>query len=197
LKHKFFFIATHLGSDNWPLSKSLMPLAYVSRTDTNYDHPEVLFDFYKRVPYHRSMILGDHLMHNFSLSHTGFLNFCKFVYFIRDGRHTMYDMINHKYFEGNPERCLLYYCYRLRRLCEMARNTPGAVLLTWNDIKEKKGMDLLKKYLGLMRVPIIDTEPNYPKTSNINYGIIQKADECYERHYYYLKKCDLKLTDRN
>ena len=42
-----------------------------------------------------------------------------------------------------------YYCFRLRRLYEMAKKTPGAIFLTWDDIKSKKKLELVENYLNI------------------------------------------------
>ena len=166
------------------------PLIQMNSTNTDYDHPDIVYDFFKKLPPEaNNVICGEHLLLNHSLSHVGILDFAKFVYFIRPGSHTIQDMMRSGVF--TPNNCLLHYSYRLQRICEMARKTPGAVLLTWEDLQAGRGMDLVGNYL---RVPYRFTQPKvspFSKNNKVAPEILKKADECYERYYYYLRQFDL------
>lgn len=192
---QFLFLTTHLGSGSMPLFFALesYPRIKMNQTNTDYDHPSVVYDFFN--PPTSGTIYGEQLLFNFSLSHKKFLEFSKFIYFIRSGRHTINELVKNKNF--SISNCLLYYSYRMRRICEMARMTPGAILLTWDNLKDGKGMDLIKDYVGMKYKADISKEKfKYSNSSsNIDYRILQKADECYERHYYYLRQLNLKMIN--
>jgi hypothetical protein len=86
-----------------------------------------------------------------------------------------------------------YYAFRLRRICECARNTPGAVVLTWDNLNNGKGLDLIENYLDL-KSPLKYEDGNFLDKSweNVPYPLLKEAEECYERHYFYLHHINLK-----
>jgi hypothetical protein len=89
---------------------------------------------------------------------------------------------------------LRYYTYRLRRICEMARRTPGAVLLTWDDMITGRGFPLLEKYLHL-KEPLVNEEKLWPQAqsnANVTSAIIDQAQHSYERYFYYLRNLNLR-----
>ena len=159
----------------------------MNQTNTDYDHPSVVYDFFN--PPTNEIIYGEHLMFNFSFYHKKFYEFSKFIYFIRSGRHTINEIAKNKIFDIN--NCLLYYSQRMRRIYEMARMTPGAVLLTWDNLRDGKGMDLVSKYLNIKYVLPMKDEFSSSPVTKIDYNILQKADECYEKYYYSLRQLDL------
>ena len=93
-----------------------------------------------------------------------------------------------------PYNAYLYYTFRLRRLCEMAKMTKGAVFLTWDELVAGKGFDLLTSYLNLK--PAVEPMPlETPVIRKYPYDLLQKADESYERHLYYLRHQDLLMVN--
>ena len=70
---------------------------------------------------------------------------CQFIYVIREPEPVLKLMVS----EGKSLKfAVRHYAYRLRRLCEMARRTPGAVLLTWEDLRTGRGIPLVEKLPG-------------------------------------------------
>ena len=42
-----------------------------------------------------------------------------------------------------------YYLYRIRRICELAKRTPGSTFLTHANLRDGKGLDLIQRQLNL------------------------------------------------
>jgi hypothetical protein len=139
-------------------------------------------------------IYGDRLLYNMQMGNSELYKFCKFIYLVRSAK----DSLNHivhleKY---SPISALRYYCYRLRRMCEMAKRTPGAVFLTWDDLSSGKGFDLIEEYLGLKEMLKLglDFFTDLLLTDKITSDLVKSGDECYERHLFYVKQLDLRMV---
>mgnify|MGYP003396138399 CR=1 FL=1 len=72
----------------------------------------------------------------------------------------------------------------------MAKRTPGAVLLMWEDIN--RGLPLVEEYLNLKQVlePVETTKGT--SVSLVPFGLVKEAEESYERHMAFLYSQDLK-----
>ena len=119
------------------------------------------------------------LLHNYQFSCKSLYPICKFIYMIREAEPTLNALVESGY---RPDAALRYYTYRLRRICEMARCTPGAVLLTWQDIK----LPLIESYLNLkqpLELPVLSKV----KTGLVKWPLVEEGQKCYERYLFFLK----------
>jgi hypothetical protein len=153
---RYGLIITHAGSGGTLLSRILTTNYYVrsfGRTGITYDHPTVL----KRMKTKINNVLGpnrhgdgdwyvDKLLFNYDFHCKPLYNICKFIYLIRSPQIPLATLIQRGY---TPQGAETYYLFRLRRICEMAKNTPGGVLLTYEDLISKKAFPLLQNLFGL------------------------------------------------
>ncbi|RDJ35601.1 MAG: hypothetical protein DWQ19_12350 [Crenarchaeota archaeon] len=135
-------------------------------------------------------IYGEHLLFNQTLSSKAFYKFAKFIYVFDNAKSSLNKIINHKN-EYAHLGAFRYYCFRLRRLFEMACNTPGAVLLTGDDLREQKGAELIENYLDVS-VDFSKLELDDTFESVVSASIVEEAQDCYERYLYKMKQLDLK-----
>lgn len=159
-----------------------------------YSHPLTLLDLTK-CPHkllNRSALYLDELLYNSELSTRAAYKECKFIYLIREPEPVLgFLMGNEKKKVGFAVR---EYTFRLRRLCEMARRTPGAVFLTWEDLLLGK-LEVVQEYLGLKG---LEFNPEllapYRRSFNISPGLdsLSYANDAYERYLYYLKNQNLR-----
>lgn len=142
-----------------------------------------------------SAIFMDEINFNHQISTKSVYSSCKFVYVVRSPEQCVPQIIsNFKYSALNAVR---YYTFRLRRICEMARNTPGAVLLTFDDLINDRGVDLINDYLELVKP--IDFNPNslasYKNSASadlLGSAIRSQVCERYERYLYFLRNQSLR-----
>lgn len=73
----------------------------------------------------------------------------------------------------------------------MARNTPGAVFLTFDKLAD--GLTLIDEYLNL-KTPLVYKESPQSKTVYVPSKILEACDKSYERHLYYAKSLDLRYA---
>lgn len=190
---KVAFIVSHLGSGSAELLDILNrnPRVLIQNQNAEYAHPTDLEWLYNSG--HKmdsaAAVYGDHLVTNVSFYCRPLYKECFFIYVVRSARPSLHEIISQ--YGHKPKNALLYYTFRLRRICEMARQTPGAVLLTWEDVANGKGLPLVEEYLGL-KEPLKINELKENEQNFIDLSIISDAQESYERHLYYLKQLDLR-----
>ena len=143
----------------------------------------------------RSAIYMDEILYNFQISSKDVYKYCKFIYVLRKPEVPIsYLIANDK---KKPSFALLYYKFRVRRLCEMAKRTPGAVFLTYEQLCAGQGIELIKEYLDLPSD--IDFNPSEMEKINRGFGtdllglnLRSEVERTYERYLYFLKNQPLR-----
>lgn len=132
----------------------------------------------------QAAIYMDELLYNYRLQTKDAYKYCKFIYVIRPPEGTLNDMLYRKLYK--PQQACDYYCYRLRRMCEMAKRTPGAVLLTYEDITTGRGLPLIEEYLGLKQ-PLEMVEMKKGTSKKLApLGLVERADRAFNRYFHFL-----------
>lgn len=192
---KVLFVTSHIGSGSTDLVEILNQnnRVYIHNQSAEYDHPSALEWFYATGHKNSTTaaIYGDHLLYNPCISCKRLYQLCKFIYFIRSPRASLNEIAKTQLYK--EAGMLSYYTFRLRRLCSMARQTPGAVFLTWDNVVAGQGYDLIEDYLDL-NTPL---QPEHDQFLNrfpdfVNYNLINKAEEAYEKYLYYMRQLDLR-----
>lgn len=187
----FCFITSHFysGSSNLVeiLNRNPRCEFRTGDEDTVYDHPEILNPIINQ----KNKVFGDHILKNYNLSSKTFYEFSKFIYVIRSPRQTFNDfMLNSNY--KNIEKFSMYYRFRLRRICEMAKKTKSGLILNWEDLKNKKAIPLIEDYLKLSLNEndwngiFLDSENNFE-----NETLIKETEKSYEKYHYFLKNLNI------
>ncbi len=195
---KTVLLATHFHSGSLGLMYQLAenPRVQCYRTNNNYDHPTVLDDIESK-PHkcqHRGAVYIDEIVLNHSVRSTRILDICRIIYLVREPARSLEGIAQSKMLD--PRTAVRYYCYRLRRLCEMARRTPGAVFLTHEDLITGRGLPLIEKYLYL-KEPLVHDASKYPVKDIL--GLIPKkeaelAERAYEKYLYAFRHYPLQMV---
>jgi len=187
-------LVSHLGASSNALFDALNKNSRIQgfRTDRPYYNTDTLqhLTAYEHKLRNTAAIYMDELLYNFKFAAKNLYKICKFVYLIREAKPSLNKIIAKGYSQYAADN---YYRYRLRRICEMAKRTPGAPLLTWEDMVSGRGFPLIEEYLNL-KEPIKKINVGPEATDVVKYKIAEKAQEAYERHFLYLKKFNLRLT---
>jgi len=190
------FVVSHLGSESHELVRILNnnPRVQISNTENeHYNHPLDLRNLLEKK--HKldnaAAVYGDHLLFNYCLSSKAIYSICKFIYLIRPAKSTL-NIIRRLYPNYTNLTAYRYYCFRLRRIFEMAKKTPGSVLITWSDLANDKGYSLIEKYLNL-KEPLVHSNEGFLETDEdeIPAEYVDLAQSSYERYLYSLKQIDL------
>lgn len=191
------FIVSHFCSRSFELISFLNknPRIEIQTSGLSYDHPSVLEHLFNKG--HKldnaAAIYGDHILHNHNFSSKAFYNFSKFIYVIRSAKSSLKEFMYEKK-DYSAVEAGKYYAFRLRRMYEMAKNTPGSVFLTYDNISNNKGADLIENYLNL-KENIVFGEFANKETIDLPADVINFAEDCYEKYLYYFKQLDLKLVN--
>ncbi len=190
---KVVLICSHLHSGSRELYNSMNNHSQIQGYNHSvYSSP---LDFLKLTDqYHklnnRSAVYMDELLFNYSLSTKVAYNECNFIYVIREPISVLNKLVLIN--KMKPIFGLRYYTYRLRRLYEMSKRTPGAILLTWEDLIANRGIDLLEKYIGLKESIKFKIDNNFDISDNlINLNLRKESEDCYQKYLYYFKNSDL------
>ncbi len=189
---KICFLVSHLGSGSSDLVEILNnnSQCVIAQSEIIYKNLQSL-DWMSKIDHKcrdSSAIYGDHILYNMSISSKCFYNFCKFIYIIRPARATLNKIVylNNNYTQKNATN---YYCFRLRRICEMAKRTKDSIFLTWEDFSSGKAFDLIEKYLDLRTALNVKSEHfNQEYIDSFDENLLNQAQDAYERYYYYMKK---------
>jgi len=141
-----------------------------------------------------SAIYMDELLKNYQFTSKESYSYCNFIYIVRSPEFTITQIINQ--YKSDPEYAARYYTFRLRRLCEMAQKTNNSILLTYDQLVEGNGIELINDVLGL-KTPI-QFNPNslekYKKNFNtelLGSNLRLKIHDSFERYLYFLKNQSL------
>jgi hypothetical protein len=197
---KAVFICSHLYSGSSALYAAMEQNAriegYKSKNDNVYESNANLVSLFskKHKMNNSSSIYMDEILFNHQICSKSLYKSAKFIYLIRDPEKCVSQIVAyHKY---KPEFAAKYYTFRLRRLCEMASKTPGAVFLTYDQLCNGFGVDLISNYLEL-KFPIefnpnsVQIYSNKFSTDLLGSVLRSQIYDSYERYLYFLKNQSL------
>ena len=145
-----------------------------------------------------SALYLDELLYNSQFYCKQAYSVCKFIYVLR-GPESVIDYMMHK--DGlRAEVAARSYAFRLRRLCEMAKRTPGALLLTYDDLIGKRGLDLVAAHLGIkdsirLNPDLLDEIGPRLNPVPLDQEIRSSLQDSYERYLYFLRNQSLLMPD--
>lgn len=88
----------------------------------------------------------------------------------------------------------MYYCYRLRRMCEIAKRVKHGMFLTFEDIQRGDYVDVIKSFLNLKEdISHLPEAFDHlkPKSNVVSSKTLDWCQDCYERHLFFLKSLPL------
>ena len=199
---KVLFLCTHLGSASKALYDALETNSRIQgykSQNINIYHSNYnlinLMETRHKLRKSSSAIFMDEINYNFQLDYKNLSKSCKFIYFVRNPLHSVVEMVRmNKYKISNACR---YYSFRLRRLCEMSRITKGAVFLTFDDLCQGKGIELIQEYLELTSPIKFNPDAMSFYNRGLNTDLLgptvrSQISDSYERYLYFLKNQSLR-----
>jgi hypothetical protein len=192
---KVIFVVSHLASGSTGLIALMNrhPRMRIFNLQGQYKSPLDLEPLLRGDEFdHAGMYCGDHLLFNPSFCCKSLYESCNFIYAVRPPKPTLNLILSHNAMAREQMRN--YYLFRIRRIYEMARRTPGAVLLTWNDMMSGAGLKLIEDYLGLKKE--IQHEPRFyltPIPDLVDASEVSEVEDRYEYYLYRLKQLDLRV----
>lgn len=183
-------VVSHVGSGSGAICDALgqNPRLAVFRTGQAYTHPDSLeaLTAHPHKDDTAAAIWVDELLYNHSFGYKTLFGMCRFLYIVRESRPSLSEIA-----QGPVRReDVRYYTFRLRRIYEMARHTPGAVLLTFEDICKGRGSPLIESYLNL-KTPLQPVVQPVTAERHIPAEMLREAQESFERYLYLLRRLPL------
>lgn len=179
----YLFIATHLGSGASLLCDSLSKNMLFNRHIRQvYKSGTDLKLMKESNPY--AKIHFDKLIYNHQFTCTNLLSQCHFIYVVREPNPTLSYLVKAK---GYSERgAMMYYTFRMRRLCEMAKKTRKAKLFTFDDLVSGRAFEEIQKFIGLKNrlEPHLLVQETYEMDCHLWKGVDLK----YEKYLSFLKR---------
>lgn len=195
---KIVFLFSHAYSGSDILYKSLDNTFLVQGyrdKNISYFNSSHLFDLtnleHKRDL--RSAIYMDEILNNYSFYLKNDYDKCHFIYLIREPIETLSFMIQKS--EKSTYFAVRQYCFRLRRICEIAKKTPGALFLNWKDLEKKESLNIIEGYLNLKEDLIITKDMlsslKFKGNVYIKKELLDKALDSYEKYLFFMKNQNL------
>jgi len=192
---KVCFVVSHLGSGSGGLVASLNcnPRCEIRESNARYDGAASVRWLFRMGHKCRDAgaVYGDHLLYNASISNKRLYGLFRMLFVIRPARHSLNEIIKRGY---NEQGASSYYRFRLRRICEMAKRCPGAVLMTWDDLAKQQSMDIIGDYLGFS-TPSDPPNLTYPEREVCSEGVVDECQRAYDRYYFYLNGLNLRRSN--
>ena len=130
--------------------------------------------------------------HNFQMGSRNFIPHVHHLFVVRRPNPSISLMVQNGIYRQHE--AAMYYCYRLRRICEIAKRVGSGLLLTYEDLESGDYVKPLSKFLGLKEEAEFDPNvfSSFAPESSLDLGKDENwCDDCYERHLYYLKNLPL------
>ena len=186
--HKQIIIATHLGSGGSMLLDMITANRRIAKLNRSpgqvFAEPPTVFRFQTETKEHYPLakMFVDEVVYNYEVLSPSLYSICDFVFLIREPEGAISSIVEKQQY--TPEAALRYYCFRLRRLSEMAKKTARKLVITWDELIDKSCFPGLKKFIGLKEL----TSMYRPETINhLDRTIVTKGRLCYERHLQFMR----------
>lgn len=178
------FLNTHLGAGYQSLINTFNLHPQIQTFDTQYHYSSLEQLLSLSVLNHKldtsAAIYVDLILHNYRIGIKDFNEYIKFINLIVPPIYAIGEIVSFGY---SPVNAVGYYCYRLRRMCELIKRNRGLIITRNNNLKA------IEDFLEL-KTPLTETFYNNTKI-DIDSDLIEKAEECFERYMYYLSQFNL------
>lgn len=192
---------THLGSGSLPLLGLLNrnPRVQLLQTNTTvHSYPDLRAITSQRHKLGSSAAMfAIDLNYNYQLGPRVQLPHAHHLFVVRPPEVVLNLLVSKGFFK--QEQAARYYCFRLRRMCEIAKRVGTGMLLTYDDIQRGDYTETLGEFLGLkepvVHVPKLFDHLNY--TENVfAKPTMDWCRDCYERHLFFMKSLPLVTVSR-
>lgn len=183
---RVLIVSSHLGANSSRLCYFLdqTKVQWIKETIV-YDHPrkvKLLEEIDHK--YRSNGLFVNEVLFNYQICHKRICDFCNLIYFVREPNCLRTSKVE------TMESLLSHYIFRLRRMYEMVKD-KGGIILTWNDLCNGRGIDLLNKQFNIT-VQFNPEEPAY-NLLPLHKSLIVRAQNAYERFIYRINKIEYAL----
>jgi len=182
---RILLIASHLGAGSSSLCYSLAQNKVIQWVQDGLIFDDLSSTESILASNHKySNIVGlyvNEVFYNYQISHKIIYKACDFIYLIREPKNAI-KVEKPK----DAAYALDYYIFRLRRLYEMSKETKNAIFLTWEDLANGKGLQLISNKFKLDKFKFNELKPAKQYLS-LPKHMLNKAEDAYELCLYRIK----------
>lgn len=192
LQKRAILLVSHYGCGVFNLYNNLIKINRINgfarkipKRITDYDDPACTYLFTNKHSYYRKdKIYLDILLFNYQLSCKELFknNNVEFLFYLGNGISTVENIASSTGLEY--ESAKRYYCFRLRRICEMIEKIPNSHVF----IEGISKVDSLSDYLS--------EKYKFSPKLNLNYNVSIEnkgiPENCFERYYAFIENCNEK-----
>jgi hypothetical protein len=137
---------------------------------------------------HAGAVFGVELLLNYQLTCRRLVEFSRAVYVLSDPRKAIPRVMASGLYD--QESAARLYCFRLRRLAELARKTTNGLLLTESDLETPEGSALAASFLKVRSEvrPVCGRDAGF----DVSGRLMDLCVESYERHFFYMRGLPLR-----
>jgi hypothetical protein len=184
---RILLVISHLGAGSASLCYYLAQNKIIQWMQDGiiYDHPTESIESLLSTKHKYSNSTGlyvNEVLYNYQISHKTIYQACEFIYLIRDPKSSIKILK-----PTDAHFALNYYIFRLRRIYEMARETKGAVFLTWDDLMNQKGIKMLINKLNLQSDMPFEEFKSDKVLFDLPKPLLAEAERAYELCLYRVK----------
>lgn len=186
---KVLFLVSHVGSGSGSVYESLNAHPRIQGFSFNNVYSSSIrlmsLTANKHKLMNNSRIYMDHLLYNYQISDRSLLSCCSFVYVVREPEASIDYLIGSGTY--SREQAKMYYLYRIRRICELAKRTPGSTFLTHANLRDGKGLDLIERQLRLKdSIPRINWIDGEKMKNHLRIEEYDSLSQAYEKYLYFV-----------
>ncbi len=191
MRGKVLFLSSHLGSGYDEFGRFLDENPRIQGYESKgfYDHPDKVL-YLKEQRHKNDTAAAIHmtkLIWNQQLQSKYLLDFCYFLYLVREPHYSLSSIVREGY---NEKTALRYYTTRLQRITQMAKLTKGAVFLTWESLTRAEGYGDIEEYLGLAQ-PLREKKFKASEIERtVSLQIIEEGHKIYAKYLQQVSKID-------
>lgn len=183
---RVILVISHLGAGSANLCYCLAQSEMVEWAQDGiiYDHPTESVESLLATKHKYSNRIGlyvNEVLYNYQICHKGMCKTCEFIFLIRDPKNSIKVLK-----PVDSVFALNYYIFRLRRIYEMAKESKGAIFLTWDDLMNKKGMTLVSKKLNISDLQFKEV-PSNRQLLDLPKSLLKEAERAYEFCLYRIR----------
>lgn len=187
---------THLASGSLPLMGLLNTNPRVQFIQTNpiinnYPDLKATLNMPHKMNSVAAMFALD-INYNYQLSSSVYLPHAHYLFVIRPPDQVLNVLTSNGLY--GHDQAANYYCFRLRRMCEIAKRVKHGMLLTYEEIIRGDHVEHLTDFLTL-RESVLHSSENFDhltmSKNTFKKETLEWCRDCYERHLFFLKRLPL------
>jgi hypothetical protein len=184
--NKILLVCSHLESGSDCVVSNLNSGSKLQKLNFSYNDPYCLFSKKTNFEYRKRPKYGfDHILYNHEFTCKNLFQFIYFVYIIGDPKKTITNLVYKNIYD--QKIACNYYCFRIRRIYEMIKNSKNYLLFFEEDLVKEDLYFKIQKMLGIRDKLKIKIKPQEKIDIKIEKSLMDETEAFYEKYRYECK----------